>query len=145
MFRAIREVSMAVQDLDRAVETYRTYFDLEPSSRNVDERPPIQSRSAMYRVGDSCLALMEATAPESPIGRFLERRGEGLFSVAVSVEDLEAVTAQLRDRGVHLVLDRPMLFPDFPAFDRTYSLARMNFVRPRDTHGVLIELQELAE
>lgn len=145
MFRAIREVSVAVDNLDRALETYGRLFGLEPSSRNVDERPPIQSRSAMFRIGDSSLALMEPTAPDSPIARFLGRRGEGLFSIAVSVDDIDTAERRLRERGVGLVLDTAMLFPDFPAFDRTYSLARMNFVHPRDAHGVLIELQQLAE
>lgn len=145
MFGAIREVSVAVESLDRALETYRKSFGLEPSSRNVDERPPIQSRSAMFRIGDSSLALMEATAQDSPIARFLRRRGEGLFSVAVSVDDIDEATTRFRERGLNLILDAPVLFPDFPAFDRTYSLARMNFVHPRDAHGVLIELQQLAE
>ena len=98
-----------------------------------------------FRVGDACLALMESTTPGSPVDRFVRRRGEGLFSVSLAVDDLAAATAHLRRQGVDLVLDAPLVFRDFRAFDGTYRRAEMNFTRPRGLHGVVFELQELGE
>jgi methylmalonyl-CoA epimerase len=143
MFNQIREVSIVVRNLDQAVESFRAKLGLEPTSWNVDERPPIQSRSATFRIGESCLALMEPTSPDGPIARFLERRGEGLFSVALAVDDIDDASRRLESAGVDLVLDTPMLFSDFPAYDRTYAQARMNFTQPHSLHGVLFEIQQL--
>jgi methylmalonyl-CoA/ethylmalonyl-CoA epimerase len=143
MFEQIREISIVVHDLDQAVETFRTKLGLEPTQWNLDERPPVESRSVTFKIGESCLALMEPTSPDSPIGRFLAKRGEGLFSVSLSVADLDDAGARLRAGGVDLVLDEPMDLPDFPAYDGTYPDARINFTRPASLHGVLFEIQEL--
>jgi methylmalonyl-CoA/ethylmalonyl-CoA epimerase len=143
MFTQIRETSIAVANLDAAVAAFEEKLGLQPSSTNVDPRPPVESRAAMYRIGDSSLALMESTSAGGPIDRFVQRRGEGLFSVSVAVDDLDEATARMQAAGVDLVLPEPMLFEDFPAFDRSYSKVRMNFTRPSSLHGVLIEVQEL--
>lgn len=143
MFSQIREVSIVVHNLDEAVATYSSTLGLTPSAVHSDPRPPIQSRSATFKIGESCIALMEATEPDSPIARFLEKRGEGLFSIALAVPNLDSASDDLRRNGADLLLDSPMEFPSFPAYDRVYSLARMNFVRPKSLHGVLVEVQEL--
>jgi methylmalonyl-CoA/ethylmalonyl-CoA epimerase len=143
MFTEIRETSIAVADLDAAVAAFESKLGLRPSSTNLDPRPPVESRSAMYRIGESSLALMESTSAGGPIDRFVQRRGEGLFSVSLAVDDLDEATARMRESGMELVLPEPMLFEDFPASDRTYSRVRMNFTSPRSLHGVLLEIQEL--
>jgi catechol 2,3-dioxygenase-like lactoylglutathione lyase family enzyme len=62
MFTQIRETSIAVANLDAAVAAFEEKLGLQPSSTNVDPRPPVESRAAMYRIGDSSLALMESTS-----------------------------------------------------------------------------------
>ena len=145
MFKSIREVNIAVRNLDDAVKAFSSRLGLETSSFNEDPRPPVQSRSATFPIGESCLALMESTAQGSPIDRFLKWRGEGLFSVSLQVRNLEETTMHLRQRGVQLILNNPMLFHEFVAYDRSYALAKMNFIRPSSLHGVLIEVQELVQ
>ena len=145
MITQIREISIAVQNLDEALGSFRQKLCLEPAETQFHSRPPVESRTVTFRVGDACLALMESTTLGSPVDRFVRRRGEGLFSVSLAVDDLAAATAHLRRQGVDLVLDAPLVFRGFRAFDGTYRRAEMNFTRPRSFHGVVFELQELGE
>jgi methylmalonyl-CoA epimerase len=145
MIRQIREISIAVRSLDEALARFRQTLGLEPAETQVHPRPPVEARTATFRVGDVCLALMESTRPGSPVDRFVQRRGEGLFSVSLAVDDLAAATAQLRRQGVELVLETPLVFENFRTFDGTYRRVKMNFTRPQSLHGVVFELQELEE
>ena len=139
----IRDVSIAVKDLDAAVEDMRHKFDLEPRYIQNDDRPPIQVRAALYSLGTSGLSLMASSEDGSPIDRFLKRRGEGVFSICVQVDDIKAATADMRSKGVEFVLDEPIVMNDFMAHDGVYSACHMNFTRPASTHGVVFEVQQL--
>ena len=143
MFKRIREVSIVVEDLDEALADFSSKFGLETASTNFDPRPPVESRSVTFQVGESCIALMESTTPGSPIDRFVKKRGPGLFSFSLEVEDIDEAGEDLRGRGVEFVDDEPMSFPDFPSYDGTYSEAKMLFVKPKSACGTLIEIQQL--
>ena len=145
MFKQIHEISVAVSDLAQAVESFRGKLGLEPSEVQSDPRPPVQSRFARFRVGDACITLMESTTSGSPIDRFLQRRGEGIFSISVRVEDIEKATSRLRANGVEIVLDKPIVRENYRGFDKTYALSKVNFTHPRSLHGILLELQELVD
>ena len=88
-------------------------------------------------VGDSgsCVQLLAPLTAESTIARFLDRSGPGVQQVAYRVDDVEAVSAVLRDRGVRLLYDEPR---------RGTAGSRVNFVHPKDAGGVLVELVEPA-
>ena len=135
LFTAIDHVGVAVPDLDEAVAWYRERFGLEVVHEEVNEEQGV--REAMLRVGASgaCLQLLAPLTPDSPIGRFLERRGPGLQQVAYRVADVEAVSATLRSRGLRLLYDEPR---------RGTAGSRVNFVHPKDAGGVLVELVEPA-
>jgi methylmalonyl-CoA/ethylmalonyl-CoA epimerase len=92
----------------------------------------------MLAVGDSgsCVQLLAPLRPDSPIGRFLERSGEGIQQLAYGVEDIEATCATLRERGVRLLYDEPR---------RGTAGSRINFIHPKDAGGVLVELVQAAE
>ena len=135
LFTAIDHVGVAVADLDEAIALYRDTFGMELAHQEVNEEQGV--REAMMAVGGSGshVQLLAPLSPESTIARFLERSGPGVQQVAYRVEDVEAVSATLRERGVRLLYDEPR---------RGTSNSRVNFVHPKDAGGVLVELVEPA-
>ncbi len=135
MLRRIDHVGLAVEDLDAAVEFYARTFDVHVVHEEVNEEQGV--REAMLAVGDSGshIQLLAPLRPDSPIGRFLERSGPGIQQVAYTVDDVEAVAATLRERGVRLLYDE--------ARPGTAG-SRVNFVHPKDALGVLVELVQPA-
>jgi catechol 2,3-dioxygenase-like lactoylglutathione lyase family enzyme len=143
MIRQIREISIAVRNLDESIADFRRKLELEPEEIQVEARPPIQSRFASLRLGDCSIALMESTAAGSPIDNFLKRRGEGVFSITVQVDNIEDASRRLRANGVGLILDQPMVLENTRAVDKVYTKVIVNFTKPSSLHGVVFEIQEL--
>jgi methylmalonyl-CoA/ethylmalonyl-CoA epimerase len=135
LFTAIDHVGIAVPDLDDAIAFYRDTFGMEAVHEETNEEQGV--REAMVAVGDSgsCIQLLAPLSPDSTIAKFLDRSGPGMQQLAYRVEDVDAVSATLRDRGVRLLYD---------VARRGTSGSRVNFVHPRDAGGVLIELVEPA-
>jgi methylmalonyl-CoA/ethylmalonyl-CoA epimerase len=133
LFTAIDHVGIAVADLDEAIAFYRDTFGLEAVHEETNTEQGV--REAMLAVGDSgsCIQLLAPLTPESTIAKFLDRSGPGMQQLAYRVEDLDAVSATLRERGVRLLYDE--------ARGGT-SGSRVNFVHPKDAGGVLVELVE---
>jgi methylmalonyl-CoA/ethylmalonyl-CoA epimerase len=125
----IEHVAIAVDDLEAAVSHYSDVWGLEVSHR---ERVADQGvEEVMLRLGDTYLQLLGATGPDTTVGRFLERRGEGLHHIAYEVDDLEATLASLKAKGVEMIDDEPRLG------GRGHMVA---FVHPKSNHGLLVEL-----
>lgn len=135
MLTRIDHVGIAVRDLDAAIDFYRRTFGVEVVHTEVNEEQGVAE--AMLAVGDSgsAIQLLAPLSPDSPIGKFLERSGEGIQQVAYGVDDIDAACAQLRERGVRLLYEAPR---------RGTAGSRVNFVHPRDAGGVLVELVESA-
>lgn len=135
MFTHIDHVGIAVPDLDEALAFYAENFDLRSVHEEVNEEQGV--REAMLRVGDSesCIQLLAPLSPDSTIGKFLDRNGPGIQQMAYRVEDIDAVCATLRERGLRLLYDEPK---------RGTSNSRVNFIHPKDAGGVLVELVEPA-
>jgi methylmalonyl-CoA/ethylmalonyl-CoA epimerase len=135
LFTAIDHVGVAVPDLDAAIAFYRDTLDMELAHEEVNEEQGV--REAMMAVGGSGshVQLLAPLSPESTIAKFLDRNGPGVQQVAYRVEDVEAVSQTLRERGVRLLYDAPR---------RGTSNSRVNFVHPKDAGGVLVELVEPA-
>jgi len=133
MLTRIDHVGLAVRDLEAAIAFYARTFDVHVVHEEVNEEQGV--REAMLAVGESgsCIQLLAPLRPDSPIGRFLDRSGEGIQQVAYTVDDVDAVSATLRERGVRLLYDEAK---------RGTAGSRVNFVHPRDAMGVLIELVE---
>ncbi len=142
---SIREISVAVADLDQAIADFRTKLGLEPEPIQHEPDPPIQSRFASFRIGGCSIALMESAAEESPIEKFVRRRGEGIFSVTLAVDDIAVAMEEMKRRGVDFVLDEPMTLRDIHAVDRVYRECLVNWTRPQSLHGLVFELQELRD
>ncbi len=135
LFSAVDHVGIAVADLDDAIAWYERTFGLRVVHEEVNEEQGV--REAMLQVSDDMAAtqiqLLAPLRPDSPIGRFLERSGPGIQQLAYRVDDIDAASAALRDRGVELLYDQ--------ARPGTGG-CRVNFIHPRDAGGVLVELVE---
>ena len=131
MFTAIDHVGIAVPDLDEALAFYAKNFDLVSVHEEVNEEQGV--REAMLAVGDSgsCIQLLAPLRPDSPIGKFLDRQGPGIQQMAYRVDDIDAVSATLRERGVRLLYEAPK---------GGTAGSRVNFIHPKDAGGVLVEL-----
>jgi methylmalonyl-CoA epimerase len=127
--RGIHHVAVAVRDLDEAIETYGRLFGAELEYRDTVSEQGVEA--AAMRVGDGRIELLAATEADTPVGRFLARRGPGMHHVAYEVDDLEAELAELDERGVELIDHEPR-----PGL---YGL-RVAFVHPDAADGVLAEL-----
>jgi methylmalonyl-CoA/ethylmalonyl-CoA epimerase len=132
MLNRIYHLGYAVEDIEAASHFYRENFGAEPTEPEVVEEQGIVA--ATFRVGESMIELVQPTRPDSPVGRFLERRGEGVHHVAYEVEDLEAALRELKGSGVELVDEEPR---------RGAGGTRVAFVHPKSAFGVLTELVEL--
>lgn len=135
LFTAIDHVGVAVPDLDEAIAFYRDSYGMELAHEETNEEQGV--REAMMRVGasGSCIQLLAPLSPESTIAKFLDRNGQGIQQLAYRVEDIDAVCATLRERGLRLLYDTPK---------RGTSNSRVNFIHPKDAGGVLVELVEPA-
>lgn len=142
---SIKEISVAVKNLDQAISDFKTKLQLQPEEVQVVEPAPGQSRFASFRIGDCSIALVSSTAPDSPIARFLERRGEGIFSITLAVDSIIDATQHFKSQGVQMVLDEPMVLKNERAVDKIYGEALINFTRPQSLHGVLFEILELRD
>ncbi len=133
MFTHLDHVGIAVPDLDEALAFYARTFDLHSVHEEVNEEQGV--REAMLAIGDSgsCIQLLAPLRPDSPIGRFLDRQGPGIQQMAYRVDDIDQVSATLRDRGVRLLYEEPK---------GGTAGSRVNFIHPKDAGGVLVELVE---
>jgi len=125
----IEHVALAVADLDAAVEHYATTWGLTVEHRERVEDQGVEE--AMLPLGESYLQLLGATGPDTTVGKFLAKRGEGLHHIAYEVDDLEAALAKLKADGVPLIDEAPR------RGGRGHMVA---FVHPRGNHGLLVEL-----
>jgi methylmalonyl-CoA/ethylmalonyl-CoA epimerase len=135
LFTKIDHVGIAVPDLDEAIAFYRDNFGIVSVHEEVNEEQGV--REAMLSVGDGStrIQLLAPLSPESTIAKFIDRNGPGVQQVAYTVDDIDAVSATLRERGLRLLYD---------ASRRGTSDSRVNFVHPKDAGGVLVELVQPA-
>lgn len=129
MLRQIDHIGIAVNNLDETVFFYRQVMGLEVSSTEVLNGMKI----AFMRVGDSELELLEDLTPDGAIARHVAKRGEGIQHVAYRVDDIERELQEMRAKGIELIDEQPRLGA---------RNARVAFLHPKSTKGVLIEFVE---
>ncbi len=134
MLKKIYHLGYAVEDIEAAARFYKEQFGARASEpEEVAEQGII---ATMFDVGESKIELVQPTRPDSPVGKFLEKKGEGFHHVAFQVDDLEAALEELRENGVELIDEEPRIGA---------GGTRMAFVHPKGAFGVLTELVELPE
>ncbi len=129
----IHHVAVAVRDLDATLERFAELYGVSPISRETVEEQGVDE--AMLAIGGSHVQLLQPTGPDTPVGRFLERRGEGLHHVAYAVPDIEAALEHLRAEGAVLVDETPRIGG---------GGHRIAFVHPKTLGGALTELVEIS-
>jgi methylmalonyl-CoA/ethylmalonyl-CoA epimerase len=125
----IDHVGIAVADLEAAVDHYRRAFGIEPVHRETVADQGVEE--VLFQAGTSFIQLLGALGPETPVGRFLEKRGEGVHHVGYRVEDVAAALARLKEQGIPLVDETPR---------RGSRGTTVAFVHPKGMGGVLVEL-----
>jgi len=125
----IDHIGIATHGIDEAAAFWREGLGL-----SVDETEEVASqrvRVAMLSIGESRIELLEATSADSPISKFLEKRGPGIHHIAIRVADIHAALARLREKGARLIDEEPR---------KGAGGCLVAFVHPSSTHGVLLEL-----
>lgn len=131
MYRKIDHIGIAVRDLTAVLAIYKTVLGLE--LKGVEEVPSQKTRVAMLSVGESRLELLEAMGNDSPIARFIAKRGEGVHHLCFQVEDIAAELQKLQVAGIRLLDESPR-----PGAGGCL----IAFLHPSSTGGVLIELSQ---
>lgn len=127
----IEHIGIAVRSLAEAIPFYETVFGLKCYA--VEEVTEQKVKTAFFKVGETKIELLESTDPEGPIGKFIEKRGEGIHHMAFAVKDLSKRLAEAEQRGVRLI--------DHESRRGAEGLD-IAFLHPKSTFGVLTELCE---
>jgi methylmalonyl-CoA epimerase len=131
MKAVLDHIGIAVKDLGAALAFYRDALGLEIEAP--EDVASQHVRAHFVPVGEASLELLEATSPDSPIAKYVEKKGPGLHHITLRVEDIDAVVAQLHARGARMIDERPRPGAGGSA---------IAFVHPSAAHGVLIELKQ---
>ncbi len=125
----VDHIGIAVSNLEETLKVYTDLLGLELHGTETVEEQKV--KTAFLPVGDSEIELLESTAPDGPIAKFIEARGQGIQHIAFKVDDIEAALAELKAKGVRLIDEKPR-----------YGAggAKIAFLHPKATNGVLIEL-----
>ncbi len=127
----IEHIGIAVKSLEEAIPFYENVFGLK--CYNIEEVTDQKVKTAFFKVGDTKIELLESTDSEGPIGKFIEKRGEGIHHIAFAVKDINSKLAEAEEKGVRLI-------------DKTSRKGAegldIGFLHPKSTFGVLTELCE---
>ena len=133
MFERIDHIGVAVDDLDAALALHERTYGMPVAHRETVSEQGVEA--VLLDVGENHVELLRPLADDTPVGRFLAKRGPGLHHVAYQVADIEAALAQLREQGVRLIDETPRI---------GIRGARVAFLHPSASGGVLTELVEPA-
>ena len=127
----IEHIGIAVKNLDEAIKFYEDVLGLNCYAvENVEDQ---KVKTAFFQLGQTKIELLESTDPAGPIGKFIEKRGEGIHHIAFAAEKLEQSLFQLKENGIKLIDEKPR---------KGAESLNIAFIHPKDTFGVLIELCE---
>mgnify|MGYP001249931479 FL=1 len=127
----IDHIGIAVADLDSAIELYSKLLKRTSYRREVVESQ--QTEVAFFQAGESAIELLSSIADDSPVGKFLKKRGEGVHHIAFQTDDIESEIKRLKNEGLTPLSDQPV---------QGANGKRVMFFHPRDLTGVLVELCE---
>jgi methylmalonyl-CoA epimerase len=127
----LHHVGVAVADLDEAIELFTSVFGAELTHRASSERDGLAA--AFLNAGETEIELLAALRDDTPVGKFVARRGPGLHHIAVAVPDIEKAMADARARGLELIDQEPRI---------GLHGTRIAFVHPKSVGGVLTEFVE---
>ncbi|MDD2206581.1 MAG: methylmalonyl-CoA epimerase [Aminobacterium sp.] len=127
----VDHIGVAVKNIEEALKVWETALGI--TCAGVEEVEEQKVKTAFLPVKDTEIELLEPTAEDSPVAKFIEKKGEGIHHLALRVENLEEALAELKEKGVRLIDEKPR-----------YGAggAKIAFVHPKATGGILLELSE---
>ena len=131
MVNKVDHIGIAVKDLKEALKFYEEILGIKCVNTEVVEEQKV--KVAFLPIGDTEVELLESTEEDGPIAKFIEKRGEGIQHIAYRVEDIEKAIEELKEKGIRMIDEKPR-----------YGAggAKIAFLHPKSTYGVLIELCE---
>jgi methylmalonyl-CoA epimerase len=134
MLGRIDHIGVATDDLDGAIALYEKKMGMPVAHRETVESQGVEA--VLLDVGEGHVELLRPLGPDTPVGKYLERKGPGLHHVAYAVDDIEGVLGKLKESGIDLIDSEPRV---------GIRDSRVAFVHPRSTDGVLTEIVETSE
>ena len=131
MVKKVDHIGIAVKSIDETLKFYKEVLGLQLEGVEVVEEQKV--KVAFLPIGDTEIELLESTDPEGPVAKFIEKKGEGIQHIAFRVENIEKALEQMREKGIRLIDEKPR-----------YGAggAKIAFLHPKSTYGVLVELCE---
>lgn len=124
----IEHLGIAVNNLEESIKYYQDVLGLE--CYNIEEVKDQKVRTAFFMVGQTKIELLESTDPEGPIGKFIEKKGEGIHHIAFAMDDTKAALEDAEKKGIQLIDKAPR---------KGAENLNIGFLHPKSTHGVLTE------
>lgn len=129
MLEKLDHIGIAVKDLDQAIKLYKEVFGIEPSL--VYESAYTKAKIAFIPMGETRIELIQPSNPESVVGKFLEKKGEGIHHISFKVKDVDQSLMEIESKGVQLIDKKSR---------QVRENERVAFLHPKSTNGVLFEL-----
>ena len=127
----IEHIGLAVKNLDESIKFYEDVFGLKCYA--IEEVKDQKVKTAFFQIGQTKIELLESTDPEGPIGKFIEKRGEGIHHIAFATKRLQSSLDGLKEKGIKLIDEKAR---------RGAEGLNIAFIHPKETYGVLTELCE---
>ena len=127
----IDHIGIAVKDINEALKFWEATMGIK--CHGIEEVAEQKVKTAFLPLKDTEIELLEPTSPESPVAKFIEAKGEGIHHMAIRVDNLEAALAELKEKGIRLIDEKPRCGA---------GGAKIAFLHPKATGGILLELSE---
>jgi methylmalonyl-CoA/ethylmalonyl-CoA epimerase len=134
MIRKIAHIGVAVKSLDAAIPFYRDVLGL--TLVGIEEVAEQKIRAAVFQVGESTIEVIESTSPDGPVGKFVEKNGEGIHHLCLDVDDTARALAEAKAKGARLIDETPR--------NGVHGM-KIGFLHPKSTFGVLTEFAQEGE
>lgn len=129
MFKKVEHIGIAIKNLDESKELFHKLFGKEAYKVEAVESEGV--KTLFFQLGETKIELLEASRPDSPIAKFIDKKGEGIHHIAYDVDDIEAEIARLKAEGFQVLNEKPKEGADNKL---------VAFLHPKSTNGVLVEL-----
>ncbi|HVF76799.1 MAG TPA: methylmalonyl-CoA epimerase [Solirubrobacteraceae bacterium] len=134
MFNRVDHIGVAVEDIDASLELYERDYGMTLVHREIVAEQGVEA--VLLDVGENHIELLAATGPDTPVGRFIAKKGPGMHHVAYQVDDIEATLAALKEAGLKLIDETPRI---------GIRNSRVAFLHPKTAGGLLTEIVQPAE
>jgi len=125
----IEHIGIAVKNLNEAIKFYEEVFGLKCYA--VEEVEDQKVKTAFFQIGETKIELLESTDPDGPIGKFIEKRGEGIHHIAFATDDINSSLKKLKEKDIRLIDEKPR---------KGAESLNIAFLHPKSTFGVLTEI-----